>query len=92
MLRTSLFAMCIVAGHCHQRWRCPAPRSPDTGSLCVPRGVVCAQSVTSAWVLGIKTWSCGAETSSFGTPIMEVAAGPLTVVYEESVAHAGVPS
>ena len=41
---------------------------------------------------GIKSWSCGAETSSFlGNP-MEVLPGPLTVVYEESVRHSGAPT
>lgn len=86
-LRTSSMVTCLMCASCtyfllasaHQRWSCPTPRSPDTG---------------------IKNAVCGNEENDFGQNLIDpknndklvLSPGPFTVVFEESIPHAGAPT
>ena len=65
----------VSPGHAHSRLACPAARDPSTG---------------------IKTGPCGTAgddgSAYYGaTDAIEVAPGPFTIVWEESIAHQGAP-
>jgi len=40
---------------------------------------------------GIKTGPCGAQSGDFSGDMYEIQPGPMTLVFEESIAHAGAP-